>query len=102
MYCLKKFGIINFIIRWFQLIFSVLGMCPSDVYLTTVLVLGGVVPWQKIGHTSNTVLPYSGIYTTAGATRFTIFAVRPRRNRIDDIRDPLGLLAPCLFSLLLS
>jgi len=39
-------------------------------------VFGGVLPLEKIGDTSDlSLVNYSGIYITAGATRFTVFAV---------------------------
>jgi hypothetical protein len=42
-----------------------------------VLVLGGVLALEKIGDTADLSLAetYNGIYNTAWATRFTIFAV---------------------------
>jgi hypothetical protein len=77
--CLNYFGLINFVIRWFELIFSVLGLSfKRFILIQKVLVLGGVVPYEKIRDTSNSILTssYNGIYVTAGATRFTIFAVK--------------------------
>ena len=43
--------------------------------VNVVLVLGGVIPYEKIRNTSGVVLTNNGIYTTSGAVRFTIFAV---------------------------
>jgi hypothetical protein len=46
-----------------------------------VLVLGGVVPYEKIGDTDDLgLVTYNGIYATASATRFTIFAVSSPPN----------------------
>jgi hypothetical protein len=76
--CLKKFGLVNFITRWLELIFSVLGISSyrTSDHLIKVLVLGGVVPYEKLtGFNSPALQQYSGIYDNAGATRFTIFAV---------------------------
>lgn len=69
-------------------------VCHDEIRINSkVLVLGGVVPLEKIGNTSNfsfTTL-YNGIYTTAPATRYTIFAVnRLCWNRFDG-RVPLEL-----------
>ena len=75
---MKYFGAANWVIRWVELVFSII-VFPSlfSLNLISVLVLGGILPLEKIGDTSDLALSdlYNGIYTTSPATRFTVFAV---------------------------
>jgi len=76
--CFKYFGIANFSVRWMELVSSVLGITLGiPGYWHQVLVLGGVLALEKIGDTADLSLAetYNGIYNTAWATRFTVFAV---------------------------
>jgi len=75
---MKYFGAANWVTRWLELMFSIIGF-PSlfSLNLMSVLVLGGILPLEKIGDTADLALndQYNGIYTTSPATRFTVFAV---------------------------